>query len=949
MKRFLFFLICFAFANLLCYAQLANFDRLHNQAKTYFQQKEYEKSNQCYEQIIKELQSTEYESLISTIKTSIAINDLYMGTEALLNADFITAKPHLEKAVEYAKPGSKTYYSANSWLGEWYSQRVLDLRTSNGDLVQAIEYSKSAEAYYDKAQQIDKRLKQQLTRATILADLKRNDEATTLLSSILADCEGISSLEITKGKALSDLGKIEAEQGKLKLAIQHLEEAYEICSENSNTSGIYFAAIRLSNLYTRQIPDAKKAALWAQRAADSYPLNETSQKTKLGQDVNRKIDDYSVDIEAYEWAVDLIVKDKKIAEGILILDKLIDKRKDDANYPPADLAMFYTARAQGSQSLNDYKKAETDCQVAITLLKKAGEAGKPDLVRAWYALAVACYYQGKQQDAMQAADQCVETASDYYGQQHSETIGAIELRSNCEGFYNKKDEALQDRKRIFQIIQKSVEQSFTYLTESERVAYWDKYQPKTNVMFTFAHMFSDWQSGFTDELFNQQLLAKGLLLTTENALQRAIDKDPELKASCQNIRQLRLKAMDPQTPLKEAESATREADRMERSLGASANSLYQYMDFLEVSVKDVKSRLKTDEIAIEFVDYRIGKDSVMYAALILSPVWDHVRFLPLIEEKEVKKYSDNLNSYIWEPIFKAVDHNIKNVYFSPTGLLYIIPIESQLLLKNNQCDLYRMSSTRWLAFETNQTKGSDAVVYGGLTYYTGSNDTKEADAKGGERWAEKRIKSLPGTKIEAEEIVKVINGQTKENIHADILTGKKGTETSLRSLSGQHKYIIHIATHGFYNEEGDNGNSLARSGLYLSGAGTATLGETLPSGKEDGVLTAEEVASLDLSGLDLVTLSACETALGDITGDGVFGLQRGFKKAGANSILMSLWKVDDEATCLLMTEFYKNWIGEGKTKHESLELAKQTVRSHTEKGWDNPKYWAAFILLDALD
>ena len=125
MKRFLFFLICFAFANLLCYAQLANFDRLHNQAKTYFQQKDYEKSNQCYEQIIKELQSTEYESLISTIKTSIAINDLYMGTEALLNADFITAKPHLEKAVEYAKPGSKTYYSANSWLGEWYSQRAM--------------------------------------------------------------------------------------------------------------------------------------------------------------------------------------------------------------------------------------------------------------------------------------------------------------------------------------------------------------------------------------------------------------------------------------------------------------------------------------------------------------------------------------------------------------------------------------------------------------------------------------------------------------------------------------------------------------------------------------------------------------------------------------------------------------------------------------------------------
>ena len=94
--------------------------------------------------------------------------------------------------------------------------------------------------------------------------------------------------------------------------------------------------------------------------------------------------------------------------------------------------------------------------------------------------------------------------------------------------------------------------------------------------------------------------------------------------------------------------------------------------------------------------------------------------------------------------------------------------------------------------------------------------------------------------------------------------------------------------------------------------------------------------------------SACQTAQGRVTGDGVFGLQRGFKKAGAQSLMMSLWPVDDEATCLLMTEFYRNWISKNMTKHDALEKARQTVRSHTEKGWDNPEYWAAFILLDAL-
>ena len=102
----------------------------------------------------------------------------------------------------------------------------------------------------------------------------------------------------------------------------------------------------------------------------------------------------------------------------------------------------------------------------------------------------------------------------------------------------------------------------------------------------------------------------------------------------------------------------------------------------------------------------------------------------------------------------------------------------------------------------------------------------------------------------------------------------------------------------------------------------------------------------DLQGADLVVLSACETAQGDISSDGVFGLQRGFKMASAGGILMSLWKVDDDATQVLMTEFYKHWMS-GKSKHEALKIAKNTVRSHEK--WKSPLYWAAFILLDGIE
>lgn len=147
-----------------------------------------------------------------------------------------------------------------------------------------------------------------------------------------------------------------------------------------------------------------------------------------------------------------------------------------------------------------------------------------------------------------------------------------------------------------------------------------------------------------------------------------------------------------------------------------------------------------------------------------------------------------------------------------------------------------------------------------------------------------------------------------------------------------------------YNDQNYEDQALIRSGLLFSGANVSLSGTELPDDVEDGVLTALELSEMNLAQIDLVVLSACQTALGEISGEGVFGLQRGFKLAGANSLLMSLWKVDDEATKILMVEFYKNLL-EGKNKREALHIAQQTLRNtHPE-----PEYWAGFILLDALN
>ena len=142
-----------------------------------------------------------------------------------------------------------------------------------------------------------------------------------------------------------------------------------------------------------------------------------------------------------------------------------------------------------------------------------------------------------------------------------------------------------------------------------------------------------------------------------------------------------------------------------------------------------------------------------------------------------------------------------------------------------------------------------------------------------------------------------------------------------------------------HNNQPDN--SLKRSGLILAGAQKAWLGEPIPDDVEDGILLAEEIATMDLTGTDLVVLSACETGLGEITSEGVFGLQRAFKKAGVQTLIMSLWTVEDEATSLFMREFYKQWLG-GKSRHDAFIATQKFMQNK----YADPYYWAGFIMLD---
>lgn len=211
---------------------------------------------------------------------------------------------------------------------------------------------------------------------------------------------------------------------------------------------------------------------------------------------------------------------------------------------------------------------------------------------------------------------------------------------------------------------------------------------------------------------------------------------------------------------------------------------------------------------------------------------------------------------------------------------------------------------------------------------------------------------LPGTRQEAEAIGELLRG-------AQVLRGEQATESAIKKVAAP--VVLHVATHGFFlpseapppdaaaNESGRGGgasgfsppqaatggeNPLLRSGLALAGA------NALSSGGEDGILTALEASGLDLWGTKLVVLSACETGVGKVSnGEGVYGLRRALVIAGAESLVMSLWQVDDLATRDLMTRFYRKLeLGEGR----SAALRAAQLETLAKPAQHHPFYWAAF-------
>ncbi len=399
-------------------------------------------------------------------------------------------------------------------------------------------------------------------------------------------------------------------------------------------------------------------------------------------------------------------------------------------------------------------------------------------------------------------------------------------------------------------------------------------------------------------------------------------------------------------------------------------------------------------------------DSTFYAALLIRKDYPTPLFVVLFEQAgidsllpgQIERKADYANqlysvpdrgaiavsnpkrslySLIWKPLEPHLE-GVHTLYCSSDGLLHRLNLGAIPFSKDQTfSDRYRLvelGSTRQLASSEEVRKYSqNAVLYGGLNYEPDSaaiqRQVQDADPviadlsfdripqhlRGGS-WD-----YLDGTDKEVKAIQKLLLASGSRVL---MRNGRDGTEESFKTLGVKtpSPRVLHIATHGYFfpdqaNDEFSFGSSaynsqpafktsdhpMLRSGLILSGGNDGWLGKSSGNGREDGVLTAYEISQMNLSSTELVVLSACETGLGEVQGnEGVYGLQRAFKIAGAKYLIMSLWQVPDKQTSMLMTSFYKKWLEQKMTIPDAFHAAQRELR---DMGFD-PYQWAGFVLVE---
>ncbi len=650
-----------------------------------------------------------------------------------------------------------------------------------------------------------------------------------------------------------------------------------------------------------------------------------------------------------------------------------------------ELYHLYTTRGRCHFAFKNYQSALNDYKKADELLATKYPQTDGDRISLLALIGGVEHQLGNYAESEQYYRKYAEYTKALYGEKSQEHIKAQIYLANAEGFAGNVTYGCNDYTAAVLQLKALMKQRIPYMSSTEREGLWNPLSSLFTMMTPYALEAKQTQTAFTKNCYDALVMSKSFLLESERSMYDVIKRmgtsedmhNYTTLASMKN--QVKAWDKDYNANADSILSVSRKISRLENLLTNRCKEYSDGTDFMDVDYDAVKHALGQNEVLIDFTDYISQTQGRKYAAYIINKVQGYPLLKALFAERQIdslgivrpdmyysEDYSEDVLKLLWVPLKENVSEGT-TIYYVPSQLLFQISLESLPLpdgsLLGSHYHFVRLSSARELVKMKSESKGyksNSAVLYGGLQYDLENSDMVEEAKKydlsnllalhGEIARGDSVFHDLQGTK---EEILKIEDLLKRNKWQVSLYMGKNGTEESFLNMHGKSPKLLHLATHGFYYTPNRAENvdylkgytdAMSLSGLVLSGGNAAWLGKPLPKGVLGGILSANDIARLDLSNTDMVVLSACQTGQGKATSEGLYGLQRAFKKAGVGTIVMSLWSVSDIITSEFMTTFYERLADTHNAwnKRKAFEEAKEIIR----KKHPDPYYWAAFVMLD---
>lgn len=687
--------------------------------------------------------------------------------------------------------------------------------------------------------------------------------------------------------------------------------------------------------------------------------------------------------QAYSKLCTLYALDNDSTRAFACLDSL--ERGVGHSYQDKEvIANFYNVKGCCYADFKKYDKAIACFDKAYKTLYDKRTEDSPSKFASLLNKSEAYFMLKRYDDAYATFSEYVETSRNKYGETSGTYSQALFTLANIEGARGNINEADSLFRMSMNCLLVNMKQLWRYSTPSQREQFWMETLNNLSGMAAFAVKCGNFDSELTETCYNALLFSKSLLLETEKSVVDIIRKEGTNDdiANYRNLlavnnRLLVLRNNYEYNKL-EIDSLTIQQRELEQQLSHKCQSYNEYETYLDINYEKVRNSLADHEVVVDFSDYQTEDSVRQYAAYIYDKDKSHPLLVKCFDQQQLDSLLDGMQNYtlynyeqlqnrasklIWNPIEASIAKG-STVYYIPSGVMHGIALEALPLSDGTTLgqhyDFVRLTSAREIVNAHHSNKiNRTATLYGGLQYSLAPQKMEEeskvyekSDLAGLVRseYGESGFKDLRNTKDEVKKIEKTL---VDNGFSVKAYLGSKGNAESFVALNGKSPSIVHIATHGFYytpDEAIDKDflrgytDAMSLSGLVFAGGNAAWLGKKNVDGVLGGVLTAKDIANLDFKGTDLLVLSACKTGQGKVTAEGVFGLQRAFKKAGVGTIIMSLWNVDDKVTSEFMVAFYEQLTDKANNwnKRKAFEQTKEIIR----KKHPDPYYWAAFVMLD---